>query len=46
MAEVLEKKKRAAKKAPAKSKAKYSKKQYLDWFTIMYRIRTFEEKTL
>ena len=48
MAEVLEKKKRATKKAPAKSKAKakYSKKQYLDWFTIMYRIRTFEEKTL
>lgn len=44
MAEVLEKKKKANKKAPAK--AKYSKKQYLDWFTIMYRIRTFEEKTL
>jgi len=46
MTEVLAKKKRATKKAPAKSKAKYSKKQYLDWFTIMYRIRKFEERTL
>ncbi len=46
MAETLVKKKRATKKAPAKSKAKYSKKQYLDWFTIMYRIRKFEERTL
>jgi pyruvate dehydrogenase E1 component alpha subunit len=46
MAEVLEKKKKVTKKAPAKAKAKYSKKQYLDWFTIMYRIRKFEEKTL
>mgnify|MGYP000052721661 CR=1 FL=1 len=41
MAEVLEKKSKA--KA---SKKKYSKQQYLDWFTIMYRIRKFEERTL
>lgn len=48
MAEVLPKKKTASKKTAAKSKTKlkYSKKQYLSWFEIMYRIRKFEERTL
>jgi len=46
MTAVLDKKKGASKKSPAKSKSKYSKKQYLDWFTIMYRVRKFEERTL
>ncbi len=48
MAETLTKKKAAAKKSPTKSKAKpkYSKKQYLSWFEIMYRVRKFEERTL
>ncbi|MDF1699127.1 MAG: pyruvate dehydrogenase (acetyl-transferring) E1 component subunit alpha [Saprospiraceae bacterium] len=48
MAEVLSKKKTVAKKSTAKSKAKpkYSKKQYLSWFEIMYRVRKFEERTL
>ena len=48
MAEVLTKKKTVAKKPTAKSKAKskYSKKQYLSWFEIMYRVRKFEERTL
>lgn len=47
MAEVLAKKKTTAKKSTSKSKAaKYSKKQYLSWFEIMYRVRRFEERTL
>ncbi len=48
MAEVLTKKKAVAKKSTMKSKAKpkYSKKQYLSWFEIMYRVRKFEERTL
>ena len=40
----------AAKKKPARSKSaaksKYSKKQYMDWYEVMYRIRRFEEATL
>jgi len=48
MAEVLTKKKTTAKKSSSKTKAKskYSKKQYLSWFEIMYRVRKFEERTL
>ena len=29
-----------------KSKEKYTKEQYLEWFTLMLRIRKFEEKAL
>lgn len=43
MAEVLTKKKSTSK---SKAKSKYSKKQYLSWFEIMYRVRKFEERTL
>lgn len=39
----LTKKKAATKK---KSNSKYSKKTWLEWFEIMYRVRKFEEATL
>ncbi|MCU0347397.1 MAG: pyruvate dehydrogenase (acetyl-transferring) E1 component subunit alpha [Saprospiraceae bacterium] len=38
-------KKTAVKKAPAK-KAIYDKEQYLNWYTLMLRIRRFEERCL
>ena len=38
-------KKTTAKKIPIK-KLKYSKKQYLEWYELMLRIRRFEEKAL
>jgi len=41
MTQVLDKKKVDSKKKP-----KYDKATYLKWFTIMYRVRKFEEKTL
>lgn len=40
MTQVLEKKSKKS------TKPKYSKKQYLDWYKMMVRIRKFEEKTL
>jgi len=40
MTQVLEKKSKKT------TKPKYSKKQYLDWYKMMVRIRKFEEKTL
>jgi len=40
MTQVLEKKSKKV------TKPKYSKKQYLDWYKMMVRIRKFEEKTL
>lgn len=34
------------KQAPRKKKAAYSKEQYLEWYTLMLRIRKFEQKAL
>ena len=41
MTQVLEKK-----KVKSTDKPRYDKATYLKWFTIMYRVRKFEEKTL
>ena len=35
-----------SKKKTTTKKAKYSKKQYLEWYELMLRIRRFEEKAL
>jgi pyruvate dehydrogenase E1 component alpha subunit len=34
------------KQAPRKKKSAYSKEQYLEWYTLMLRIRKFEQKAL
>jgi pyruvate dehydrogenase E1 component alpha subunit len=44
MAATTATKKKAVSKA--KSKSKYSKEQYLEWYEVMLRIRRFEEATL